>query len=90
MESRPRSLPMRILLATWRVVDQSRRIAVNLIFIAIPIAIIVALLWSGPRVPYGGALVVEPKGEIVEQLSSPTVSGLFEGAAREGNPETLL
>ena len=90
MESKPRSLPMRILLATWRVVDQSRRIAVNLIFIAIPIAIIVALLWSGPRVPYGGALVVEPKGEIVEQLSSPTVSGLFEGAAREGNPETLL
>jgi len=71
-------------------VDQSRRIAVNLIFIAIPIAIIVALLWSGPTVPYGGALVVEPKGEIVEQLSSPTVSGLFEGAAREGNPETLL
>ena len=90
MESKPRSLPVRILLATWRVVDQSRRIAVNLIFIAIPIAIIVALLWSGPTVPYGGALVVEPKGEIVEQLSSPTVSGLFEGAAREGNPETLL
>ena len=90
MESNPRSLPVRILLATWRVVDQSRRIAVNLIFIAIPIAIVVGLLWSGPNVPYGGALVIEPKGEIVEQLSSPTVSGLFEGAAREGNPETLL
>jgi len=90
MESKPRSLPVRILLATWRVVDQSRRIAVNLIFIAIPIAIVVGLLWSGPNVPYGGALVIEPKGEIVEQLSSPTVSGLFEGAAREGNPETLL
>src|SRR5690348_17233161 len=29
MESKPRSLPVRILLATWRRVDQARRIAVN-------------------------------------------------------------
>lgn len=90
MEPKPRSLPVRILLATWRWVDQSRRIAVNLIFIAIPIAIIVGLLWGGPKVPYGGALVVEPKGEVVEQLSSPSVSGFLEGTTRDGNPETLL
>jgi len=62
----------------------------NLIFIAIPVAIILGLLWGGPKVPSGGALVVEPKGEIVEQLSFPSVSGLFEGATRDGNPETLL
>jgi len=62
----------------------------NLIFIAIPLAIILGLLWGGPKVPSGGALVVEPKGEIVEQLSFPSVSGLFEGATRDGNPETLL
>ena len=90
MESKPRSLPLRVLLATWRRVDQARRIAVNLIFIAIPIAIIVGILWGGPKVPSGGALVVEPKGEIVEQISSPSLSGLFEGATKDGNPETLL
>src|SRR5262249_9386263 len=90
MESKPRSLPVRILLATWGRVDQARRIAVNLIFIAIPIAIIVGLLWGGPKVPHGGALVVEPKGEIVEQLSSLSVSGLFDGATRDSYQETLL
>src|SRR5262249_51581137 len=63
---------------------------VNLIFIAIPIAIIVGLLWGGPKVPHGGALVVEPKGEIVEQLSSLSVSGLFDGATRDSYQETLL
>src|SRR5262249_25239964 len=90
MEPKPRSLPIRILSSFWHRVDQARRVTMNVIFIAIPVVVVVVLIWGGPKVPRGGALVVEPKGEIVEQLSGLLGGSLLDRATRDNSQETLL
>ena len=45
MDTRTRSLPVRLLSGFWRAVDESRRFVVNVLFLAL----VVALVW--PRSP---------------------------------------
>ena len=56
--------------SVWRGVDLARRIVLNLIFLAVLFAMVA---WFGgdgpPKIPESAALVVAPRGLIVEQLS---------------------
>ncbi|HSB35673.1 MAG TPA: signal peptide peptidase SppA, partial [Thermoanaerobaculia bacterium] len=90
MEYRPRSFPVRLLSGFWRGVDESRRFVVNILFLALVVALIVAAFSGKPKVPKGGALVVKPRGDIVEQLSARSVDDLLQNALDEGRRETLL
>jgi len=73
MENRPRSFPVRLLSGFWRGVDESRRFVVNILFLALVVALVVAAFSGKPKVPKGGALVVKPRGDIVEQLTARSV-----------------
>ncbi len=66
----------RILGALWRGVDATRRIVINLVFVLVAILILGAWFASGgrPKVLEDTALVLELKGELVEE---------FTGSARE-------
>ena len=58
----------RFLRGTWRVVDFSRRVVLNLVFLAILAVVIVVLVKSGPPVlDEKTALVLDPDGTIGEQ-----------------------
>jgi len=90
MEPRPRSLAAGLLTVIWRALDWTRRASVNLLFLALLLAVAWVLLAGGPKVPDGGALVVRPVGELVEQLTAPSPRGALEGLAGGGREETLL
>ena len=54
----------------WQALDGLRRFVLNVFFFAL-LALFAAALWSGRvKVPAGAALVLEPQGTIVEQLST--------------------
>ncbi len=89
-DDRPRSLPRRVFSALGRALDQSRRLFVNLLFLALVIGAVVAAVAGGPKVEKGAALVVAPKGEIVEQLTARSPQDLVAGLAGGGGPQTLL
>ena len=89
-ETRPRSLPRRMLCGLGRGLDQSRRVFVNVLFLAIVVGLLSAVFAGGPDVPKGGALVVAPKGNLVEQLTARSPQDLVSGLAGGGQAETLL
>jgi protease-4 len=74
-DERP-GLVRRILGRLWRAVDATRRFVFNLVFLLIVVAILVAWLGGGsrPKVADNTALVLDLKGDIVEQ---------YTGSARE-------
>ena len=76
--------------AVFRGVDLARRIVLNLVFLAI---LIVALaFWAedgSPEVPKSAALVVAPRGLIVDQLSGGTVDRAIGQLTGDDEPETL-
>ncbi len=81
----------RFLGGLWRLLDGTRRAAVNLLFLLIALALMGAALAGKPKVPSSTALVIDPRGPIVEQLStSPRdriLGGLTGSASQQ---ETLL
>jgi protease-4 len=80
-----------LLASTGRGLDLFRRLVLNALFWGIVIGLIVVALQSGgPTVPGKAALVLNPKGAVVEQLSGNPLSritGRFTGQAEE---EVLL
>lgn len=80
----------RLLRFCWRLLDGSRRLAMNLLFLLVVVAVLVALFgeWR-PQVPVGSALVLTPSGALVDQLSYvDPLTGLLGGDQLPG--ETLL
>ncbi len=89
-EPRPRSLPGRILSALGRGLDQSRRLFVNTLFLVIVVVLLAAVFAGGPKVPKGAALVVAPKGALVEQVAARSPQDLVDDLAGGGQKETLV
>lgn len=89
-DERPRSLPRRVLSALGSGLDQSRRVFVNVLFLALVVGVLVALFAGGPKVEKGSALVLAPRGNIVEQLSARSPRDLVGSLAGGGTDETLL
>ncbi len=90
MESSKRSLPVRVLSGFFRGLDVSRRVFVDLLFLALVLAVVGSAFGGRPKVPKGGALVVKPHGVVVEQLAGRSLGGAFRGILGEAGHETLL
>lgn len=75
----------------WRGIDTTRRVMVNVLFLAVLVGA-VALLASGgrPKVPSSCALVIAPKGTIVEQLEGNPLDRLSREVMGGQAAETLL
>ena len=73
-----------------RGVDTARRIVVNLIFLALLVAVIsLAMSGDGPEVPESAALVIAPRGVIVEQLAGDPLDRAVDKLTGDDRPETL-
>jgi protease-4 len=80
-----------MLAAMWRGVDAARRLVFNLLFIAIVIALLaLAFRRDEPDIADTTALVVAPKGQLVEQLAAKTVERMLDEARGSATPETLV
>jgi len=75
----------------WKAVDTSRKVAVNLLFLAIVIALLVVAFSSDdPEIADTTALVIAPKGQLVEQLTAKGIEQMIDEARGTASPETLL
>lgn len=90
MENERPNILFRFLRAIWRGVDLSRRIVVNAIFLLIVIALFAAAGGSKPKVPGKAALVLNPKGAVVEQLTGDPVAQAMRKLDGSADAETLL
>lgn len=87
MEERKRSFLGR----TWGAIDGTRRFVLNVLFLAIVVAVVVVLVRNDtPDVPSEGALVLRPDGPIVEQLAGDPVERLQRRLMGEDTSQTLL
>ena len=81
----------RILRSSWGFIDAARRTVVNLLFLAIVVVLLVMAFSSDePEIADTAALVVAPKGQLVEQLSAKTFDRIIDEASGQATPETLL
>jgi protease-4 len=75
----------------WGAIDATRKIAVNLLFLVIVVALlVVAFSNNDPEIADTTALVVAPKGQLVEQLTAKSIEQLIDEARGTATPETLL
>ncbi len=78
----------------WFGLDLTRKIILNVIFFLLFFMFISAILSSGdkPVIKEGSALILKPKGYIVEQLTyrDPIEAAMQEATGNEDAPETLL
>ncbi len=76
---------------TWRGIDTARRVFVNLLFLAVVVAMLVVVAADDePEIADTTALVVAPKGQLVEQLSGQSLERMIDEARGAVPPETLL
>lgn len=80
----------RVIYAIWRSLDVLRRFLHLLILLAIVGVVIGALRQVTPRVPEKAALVIQPSGDVVEQLSGDPLARAINEAQGEGTPQTLI
>jgi len=86
-----KSLPMRLFGGVWKGIDGLRRVVVNLIFLALVVALITVVFSDDdPDIPDGAALVIAPNGLLVEQLSASSPRKMVDEARGAATPETLL
>jgi len=77
--------------STWRGIDAARRVFVNLLFVALVIALLVVLFSDDdPDIADTTALVIAPKGQLVEQLTGQSIQRAVDEARGAVPPETLL
>jgi protease IV len=79
-----------ILAGIWRGLDGLRKILHLILLIVIFGAIVWAVSSSAPSVPDRAALVVQPQGRLVEQLSGDAVQRAIENSQGQQHQETLL
>lgn len=91
MMTKRKSWLSEIIRGLWHLVDMGRRVTVNLIFLALAVLVIAALLGDrGPTVEKGSALVIAPRGPIVDQLSGNPEERALARLLDNEEPETLL
>jgi len=75
----------------WHAIDAARRGFVNLLFLALAIALLFILFHDdSPDVADSTALVIAPKGKLVEQLSGQSLQRMINEARGTAPAETLL
>jgi protease IV len=81
---------MGFLRLVWRLLEGVRRVLHLVVLLVIFGFVLAALHTSIPTVPRSAALLINPEGELVEQLSSDPVRRAFGQASGGPAPETLL
>ena len=77
--------------STWRGIDAARRGFVNLLFVGLVIVVLVMLFSNDdPEIADSTALVVAPKGRLVEQLTGQSIERMLDEARGAVPPETLV
>lgn len=84
------NLLFRAVRALYRALDWSRRFALNLLFLLIVLILFAALAGTAPKLLPKTALVIAPKGAIVEQYSASPVDRAVSEMFGEDEPETQL
>ena len=75
----------------WRIIDSTRKIVVNLLFLVIAIVILIMAFSSNqPKIADTTALVIKPYGRLVEQLTAKSFDQIIDEARGTQIPETLL
>ena len=74
----------------WRGLDGLRKV-LHLIILLVVFAFLIALMHAGaPRIPTKAALLLQPEGELVEQLSGDPLERAVAQVQGDGHNETLL
>ncbi len=89
-EARKPGLLRRIVGGLWWSLDQSRRLAANLIFLLLLVWMLAALVKDGPTLKQRTALVIAPSGALVEQFSADPASRAVSRALGEDVQEVQL
>src|SRR5690242_1706953 len=74
-----RGVIVSLFVGLWNLLNFGRRLVFNLIFLLLLIGFFVALRGGGPKLAERTALVLEPKGSIVEQYTTEPVQRAFSG-----------
>ncbi len=75
----------------WRAVDSTRKVVINLLFLVIVIALVSMMFSSDqPEIAESTALVINPKGRLVEQLTAKSFDQVIDEARGVQIVETLL
>jgi protease-4 len=86
-----KNLFVRIFGGLWNGLDALRKVTVNLIFLAILVAALVLIFGDDdPEIADATALVIAPKGQLVEQLTAKSPRQMIDEARGASTPETLL
>jgi protease-4 len=76
---------------TWRGIDEARRAFVNVVFVALVIVFLIFVFSDGdPEIADTTALVVAPKGVLVEQLTGRSIDRMIDEARGAVPQETLV
>jgi protease IV len=90
-EAQQPGLLRRILGSTWRLLDGTRRAVVNLIFLALLVALLFAIFGGGaPALKDKTVLVFDPAGPIVEQRSGSARDAALKQVRGEDSAQTRL
>jgi protease IV len=89
MDTRPGTL-RRIARGTFRAVDLSRRVFWNGVFLLFVLLLLAALWSGGTKVPRDAVLVLDPRGDVVEQLTGDPAARARARLAGGEPRETLL
>ena len=84
------SLPYRFVRGCWRAVDFSRRLVLNMLFLALVAIVLLAMTFSRPVLRDHTALVIAPDSKIVEQYSADAGSRAIAHAFGEHSKEVQL
>ena len=77
--------------AAWGIIDSARKVTFNLLFLFLAMGLLATLFSNDdPKIAKTTALVIEPKGKLVEQLTAQTVGSLIDQAGGAESLETLL
>jgi protease-4 len=80
----------RFFIGLWDLLNFTRRLVFNLIFLVLVIMFVVALRGSSVKLHERTALVLDPKGSIVEQYTSEPVQRAFSGVFGEKTKQVQL
>lgn len=83
-------LIVRLLRGFWRGVDSSRRFAVNLLFLLLALWLLSVFFAGAPKLQPRSALVIAPKGALVEQYTVDPASRALARLMGEDAPEVQL
>jgi protease-4 len=88
-EKRPGAV-RRFFCGIWNALNFTRRLVLNLVFLLVLLLVLAAIFGGGRPLQDKTALVIAPRGELVEQYSADAASRAFAKMLGEESPETQL